>query len=94
MRPDDVVEVWDATAAHPELLISLKSYRKSVPVPRHWCHKRKFLQGKVGIDKQPFRLPEFIAATGIEKIREAYNEKVEKSNKKLAFSFACETATL
>lgn len=43
-RPD-VVEVWDATAADPKLLVFLKSYRNTVPVPRHWCQKRKFLQG-------------------------------------------------
>ncbi|PNX56466.1 splicing factor 3B subunit 2-like protein, partial [Trifolium pratense] len=42
-RPD-VVEVWDATAADPKLLVFLKSYRNTVPVPRHWCQKRKFLQ--------------------------------------------------
>uniref|UniRef100_A0A0C9S8D1 TSA: Wollemia nobilis Ref_Wollemi_Transcript_11543_2378 transcribed RNA sequence n=1 Tax=Wollemia nobilis TaxID=56998 RepID=A0A0C9S8D1_9CONI len=65
-RPD-VVEVWDATAADPKLLVYLKSYRNTVPVPRHWCQKRKFLQGKRGIEKQPFQLPDFIAATGIEK---------------------------
>ncbi|KAK2372195.1 splicing factor 3B subunit [Trifolium repens] len=73
-RPD-VVEVWDATAADPKLLVFLKSYRNTVPVPRHWCQKRKFLQGKRGIEKQPFQLPDFIAATGIEKIRQAYIEK-------------------
>lgn len=28
------------------------------------------LQGKRGIEKQPFQLPDFIAATGIEKIRQ------------------------
>lgn len=27
------------------------------------------MQGKRGIEKQPFHLPDFIAATGIEKIR-------------------------
>lgn len=43
-RPD-VVEVWDATASDPKLLVYLKSYRNTVPVPRHWCQKRKFLQG-------------------------------------------------
>ncbi|KAF9626080.1 hypothetical protein IFM89_030748 [Coptis chinensis] len=67
--------VWDATAADPKLLVYLKSYRNSVPVPRHWSQKRKFLQGKCGIEKQPFQLPDFIAATGIEKIRQAYIEK-------------------
>uniref|UniRef100_A0A6N2KKX2 DUF382 domain-containing protein n=1 Tax=Salix viminalis TaxID=40686 RepID=A0A6N2KKX2_SALVM len=43
-RPD-VVEVWDATSADPKLLVFLKSYKNTVPVPRHWCQKRKFLQG-------------------------------------------------
>ncbi|KAJ6385804.1 hypothetical protein OIU77_028888 [Salix suchowensis] len=52
-RPD-VVEVWDATSADPKLLVFLKSYKNTVPVPRHWCQKRKFLQGKRGIEKQPF----------------------------------------
>ncbi|KAL2244809.1 UNVERIFIED_CONTAM: Splicing factor 3B subunit 2 [Sesamum indicum] len=79
-RPD-VVEVWDATAADPKLLVYLKSYRNTVAVPRHWCQKRKFLQGKRGIEKQPFQLPDFIAATGIEKIRQAYIEK--EDSKKL-----------
>ncbi|KAL6546638.1 hypothetical protein OROMI_022359 [Orobanche minor] len=90
-RPD-VVEVWDATASDPKLLVYLKSYRNTVAVPRHWCQKRKFLQGscggtcgalkrKRGIEKQPFQLPDFIAATGIEKIRQAYIEK--EDNKKL-----------
>ncbi|XP_051126054.1 uncharacterized protein LOC127247979 [Andrographis paniculata] len=79
-RPD-VVEVWDATASDPKLLVYLKSYRNTVAVPRHWCQKRKFLQGKRGIEKQPFQLPDFIAATGIEKIRQAYIEK--EDSKKL-----------
>ncbi|XP_057801081.1 uncharacterized protein LOC131016399 [Salvia miltiorrhiza] len=38
-------------------------------------------QGKRGIEKQPFQLPDFIAATGIEKIRQAYIEK--EDSKKL-----------
>lgn len=42
-RPD-VVEAWDVTASDPRLLVFLKSYRNSVPVPRHWCNKRKYLQ--------------------------------------------------
>ncbi|KAJ8566855.1 hypothetical protein K7X08_002677 [Anisodus acutangulus] len=77
----DVIEVWDATAADPKLLVYLKSYRNTVPVPRHWSQKRKFFQGKRGIEKQPFQLPDFIAATGIEKIRQAYIEK--EDSKKL-----------
>jgi hypothetical protein len=39
-----IFQVWDATAADPKLLVFLKSYRNTVPVPRHWCQKRKFLQ--------------------------------------------------
>ncbi|KAI3910247.1 hypothetical protein MKW98_016516, partial [Papaver atlanticum] len=73
-RPD-LVDVWDTTAANPKLLVFLKSYRNTVPVPRHWCQKMKFLQGKRGIEKQPLQLPDFISETGIEKIRQAYIEK-------------------
>ena len=52
----------------------MQSYRNTVPVPRHWCQKRKYLQGKRGIEKTPFELPEFIAMTGIDKIRAAIEE--------------------
>jgi splicing factor 3B subunit 2 len=62
--------------------VTLKSYRNSVPVPRHWCQKRKYLQGKRGIAKPPFELPEFIAATGISRIRQALQEEDEKKKMK------------
>lgn len=75
-RPD-VVEVWDVTAPDPALLVHLKSRRNTVPVPRHWCQKRKYLQGKRGIEKPPFQLPEAIAKTGIMEQRQAYVEKEE-----------------
>lgn len=55
----------------------LQAYRNTVPVPRHWSQKRKYLQGKRGIEKPPFQLPEFIAATGITSMRETYAEKEE-----------------
>ena len=42
----------------------LKSYRNTVPVPRHWPQKRKYLQGKRGIEKPPFELPDYIQETG------------------------------
>ncbi|KAL4438493.1 hypothetical protein ABPG77_000141 [Micractinium sp. CCAP 211/92] len=80
-RPD-VVEVWDVTAADPKLLVSLKACRNSVPVPRHWSQKRKYLQGKRGLEKPPFKLPEFIEATGIGEMRQAYLEKVESQKMK------------
>lgn len=71
----DVVEAHDITSSDPRLLIHLKAYRNTVPVPRHWCHVRKYLQGKRGIEKVPYQLPEFIAETGIAKIRETILEQ-------------------
>jgi len=78
----DVVETWDVTSADPALLVYLKSYRNSVHVPRHWNQKRKYLQGKRGIEKPPFQLPDFIAATGISKIRAAIQEKEDAKKMK------------
>ncbi|KAI3832002.1 hypothetical protein MKX03_006376, partial [Papaver bracteatum] len=43
--------------------------------------KEEILTGKRGIEKQPFQLLDFIAETGIEKIRHAYIEK--EDSKKL-----------
>lgn len=40
--------------------IYIKATRNTVPIPRHWCFKRKYLQGKRGIEKSPFELPDFI----------------------------------
>ena len=73
-RPD-VVEVHDVTSSDPHLLIYLKSYRNTAPVPIHWCAKRKYLMGKRGYEKPPWKLPDFIAQTGIAKIRSAVEEK-------------------
>ncbi|KDO21252.1 hypothetical protein SPRG_13551 [Saprolegnia parasitica CBS 223.65] len=67
----DVVEAHDVTSSDPQFLCYLKAYRNTVPVPRHWCHKRKYLQGKRGIEKVPFILPDFIANTGISEVRGA-----------------------
>jgi splicing factor 3B subunit 2 len=74
-RPD-VVEMHDVTAIDPKLLVYLKSIRNSVQVPRHWCAKRKYLQGKRGFEKPAFDLPDFIKRTGIQSMREAVQEKV------------------
>eukprot|EP01033_Poteriospumella_lacustris_P015476 gene15476-11068_t len=82
-RPD-VVEAHDVSSSNPRLLIHLKSSRNAVAVPRHWCHIRKYLQGKRGIEKIPFQLPEFIAETGIARIRESIMEQeaLQKSKQK------------
>ncbi|KAA3680313.1 splicing factor 3B subunit 2 [Paragonimus westermani] len=73
-RPD-VVEMWDVCARDPLLLIQLKACRNTVPVPRHWCAKRKYLQGKRGFEKPPFKLPEYIARTGIMEMRQTVQDK-------------------
>merc|ERR1711874_895075 len=72
----------DVTARDPRLLVHLKSTRNTVPVPRHWCFKRKYLQGKRGIEKPPFDLPEFIKKTGIMEMREALQEKEQEKSLK------------
>lgn len=75
-RPD-VVEMHDVTARDPKLLVQLKAHRNTVPVPRHWCFKRKYLQGKRGIEKPPFDLPDFIKKTGITEMRASLQERDE-----------------
>lgn len=79
-RPD-VVEMHDVTARDPKMLVHLKATRNTVPVPRHWCAKRKYLQGKRGFEKAVFDLPDFIKRTGIQGMREAVTEK--EANKSL-----------
>ncbi|KAL1117117.1 hypothetical protein AAG570_004445 [Ranatra chinensis] len=76
-RPD-VVEMHDVTARDPKLLVQLKAHRNTVPVPRHWCFKRKYLQGKRGIEKPPFDLPDFIRKTGIMEMRSSLQDKEEQ----------------
>lgn len=72
-RPD-LVEAHDVTAPDPELLIRLKAIPGSVPVPRHWGRKRKYLQGKRGYEKPPFTLPAFLVNTGITELRDTVME--------------------
>ena len=47
-RPD-VVEMHDVTARDPKLLVQLKAHRNTVPVPRHWCFKRKVIISNLSI---------------------------------------------
>jgi len=83
-RPD-LVEEHDTNSHDPQLLCFLKTTRNSIEVPRHWSQKRKYLQGKRGIEKPPFRLPKFIADTGITQIRtDQLEADKEKSGKQKA----------
>lgn len=73
----EVVEPWDITASDPDLLVTLKSYRNTVPVPRHWWWKRRgYLQRK---ERLPWQLPDYIAQTGIADKRDAMREKEAKA---------------
>lgn len=67
----EFVDIHDCNSSDPKLLVVLKSYRNTVKVPKHWADRRKYLQNKRGIEKPPFELPAFIAATGIGEIRAA-----------------------
>lgn len=69
-RKPEVVEWEDVTAKDPAFLVFLKCYRNTVPVPKHWARKRKYLAGKRGFIKPPFELPSFIRDTGITEARE------------------------
>ncbi len=53
-----------AAICHVLLHLFTQALRNTVPVPRHWSQKRRYLVGKKGIEKPPFKLPEFIEATG------------------------------
>ena len=53
----DVVDGVDVTANDPRLLVAMKSYKNTVPVPAHWSLKRDYLGNKRGIEKPPFQLP-------------------------------------
>lgn len=75
VKKPEVVEWTDVTASDPRLLLHLKSYRNTVPIPSHWSAKRDYLQGKRGIEKPPFQLPSYIADTGIATMRDAVKEK-------------------
>lgn len=60
------IQWWDVTASDPKLLVNLKSYRNTVPVPAHWSQKRKYLQGKRGIEKPPWELPGMLSYRSVD----------------------------
>ncbi|EGF80398.1 hypothetical protein BATDEDRAFT_35091 [Batrachochytrium dendrobatidis JAM81] len=78
----EVVDWVDVTAADPKLLVHLKASRNTVSVPIHWMQKRKYLQGKRGVEKMPFELPDFIKQTGITQMRDAVKEKEDATKLK------------
>ena len=75
VRNPEVVEWHDVSSSDPRLLVQIKAQRNIVPVPSHWSLKREYLSSKRGIEKPPFKLPKFIADTGITEMRDAVLEK-------------------
>lgn len=71
----EVVEWQDTSSNDPRMLVQIKSQKNVVPVPSHWSMKREYLSSKRGIEKSQFRLPQFIAETGIAEMRDAVLEK-------------------
>jgi splicing factor 3B subunit 2 len=53
----------------------LKAYKNTIPVPKHWSQKKRYLQGKRGIEKVAYNLPEYIQATGITQLRDKQRNK-------------------
>jgi splicing factor 3B subunit 2 len=82
VKHPDLVEAHDVTAPDADFLIELKAISGTVPVPRHWGRKRKYLQGKRGFEKQPFQLPDFLVKTGITVMRDALSEDQNKMSQK------------
>jgi hypothetical protein len=65
----------DVSTADPQLLLYLKCYRNTIPIPAHGSAERDYLQEKHGIEKPPFQLPSYIANTGIATQCDAIKEK-------------------
>lgn len=74
----EVVELHDVNSPDPLFHIQLKSQRNVVQVPRHWCLRRRYLLYRHAVNRGPFKLPDFIEATGIRSIRDAYIAKESK----------------
>ncbi|KAK5629241.1 hypothetical protein RRF57_004956 [Xylaria bambusicola] len=75
VKKPEVVEWQDISSSDPRLLVQIKAQRNVVPVPSHWSLKREYLSSKRGIEKPAFKLPKFIADTGISEMRDAVLEK-------------------
>ncbi|GAW82469.1 splicing factor 3B subunit 2 [Plasmodium gonderi] len=81
-KKPELVEIWDTTASDPFFFVWLKCLKDSVPVPQQWCQKRKYMHGKRGTEKIPYKLPPYIEDTKISEIRQAIKEKEEQKSLK------------
>ncbi|CAO3600177.1 unnamed protein product [Absidia cylindrospora] len=78
----EVVEIWDASAMDPLLLVDLKAYRNTVPVPFHWRQRQKYLYRHRSEEKPPFDLPDFIKDTGVMEARDNLKNQQEQKRQK------------
>jgi len=79
-RPD-VVEVWDVTSADPRLLVYLKAYRNTVPVPRHWCQKKEnTYKAKEELKNHHFNYQTLLRQQVLIKLGKQYLKKRNKRN--------------
>jgi hypothetical protein len=78
-RPD-LVETHDCNAPDPVTLLAMKAYRNTVPVPKHWCQKRRYLSRKVGQDRvSKYNLPNDVISAGVPRIRLHYVNRSKSS---------------
>lgn len=85
VQKPELVEWTDVSSQDPKLHVTIKSTRNVVPVPTHWSLKREYLSSKRGVEKAHYRLPQFIAETGIAEMRQnALDDQAEASLKQKA----------
>ena len=75
----ELVEFHDANAKEPLLLEELKAMKNSVPIPQHWCQRRRYLGAKR--ERQPYKLPSDLEATGISRLRQTHLDKDDSTLK-------------
>jgi splicing factor 3B subunit 2 len=76
-----LIEWYDADAPDPYLLISMKLQPNCIQVPGHWAAKRDYLANRKGIERLPFKLPKFIADTGISEMRGSNEETLKQQQR-------------
>ena len=77
-RRPELIDPFDTDAPDPFILAEIKNMRNCVPIPTHWCQKRKYLNYKKGSEVSRYRLPVYLEKTGIPQMRQAIMEFEEK----------------
>lgn len=72
------VEWFDVDAPDPFMVVKLKTLPNAIDVPSHWQQKKDYLSSKRGIERPPFKLPKYIADTGISEMRNHDDDSLKK----------------